>query len=225
MFDTRKQAAKALKRLKGDFPGAKVVKVSAGGGSLAGRRGRAVGQEEGGHRRQASSSRTCRSSRPDEYQKKSRKLPDTTKLPGKAPPKDNKKPGGGDGTAAIDDRMSTAAAAERSTRARLAERLAELQWDLGGLAYEMAIRDHFRLDVLVRGRRELQRVDAELGEVERLLRLERGRRGRANARLRRAARPRRRLLLAVRHAQLLERRRDPVRGQCTSPARLVRLAR
>jgi hypothetical protein len=58
-------------------------------------------------------------------------------------------------------------------RQRLAERLAELQWDLGGLTYEMAIRDHFRLDVLVRAAAELQRVDAELGEVERLLLMER----------------------------------------------------
>ena len=37
----------------------------------------------------------------------------------------------------------------------------------------MAIRDHFRLDVLVRAAAELQRVDAELGEVERLLLMER----------------------------------------------------
>ena len=33
----------------------------------------------------------------------------------------------------------------------------------------MAIRDHFRVDVLVRRAAELQEVDAELGEVERLL--------------------------------------------------------
>ena len=32
---------------------------------------------------------------PEEYQKKAQKLPDKTKLPGKAPPKDDKKPGGG----------------------------------------------------------------------------------------------------------------------------------
>jgi hypothetical protein len=57
-------------------------------------------------------------------------------------------------------------------RAALAEELAELQWDLGGLTYEMAIRDHFRMDVLVQAAARLQRVDAELGEVERLLRLE-----------------------------------------------------
>jgi hypothetical protein len=51
----------------------------------------------------------------------------------------------------------------------LAEKVATLHWDLGGLTYEMAIRDHFRLDVLVRKAAELQEADAELGEVERLL--------------------------------------------------------
>lgn len=51
----------------------------------------------------------------------------------------------------------------------LAARVAELTWDLGGLTYEMAIRDHFRLDVLARRAAELQEADAELGEVERLL--------------------------------------------------------
>jgi hypothetical protein len=57
-------------------------------------------------------------------------------------------------------------------RDSLAEQVAELQWDLGGLAYEMAIRDHFRLDVLARQAAKLQQVDAELAEVERMLRLE-----------------------------------------------------
>jgi hypothetical protein len=58
-------------------------------------------------------------------------------------------------------------------RAELADRVAELQFDLGGLAYEMAIRDHFRLDVLMRRAAELQQADGELGEVDRLLRSER----------------------------------------------------
>jgi len=57
-------------------------------------------------------------------------------------------------------------------RDRLARQLTELQWDLGGLAYEMAIRDHFRLDVLTRQAAKLQQVDAELAEVERMLKLE-----------------------------------------------------
>jgi hypothetical protein len=57
-------------------------------------------------------------------------------------------------------------------RDALAEQVTELHWDLGGLAYEMAIRDHFRLDVLVRRAALLQEHDAELAEVERLLRME-----------------------------------------------------
>ena len=57
-------------------------------------------------------------------------------------------------------------------RDELAAQVAELHWDLGGLAYEMAIRDHFRLDVLVQRAARLQERDAELAEVERLLRLD-----------------------------------------------------
>jgi hypothetical protein len=57
-------------------------------------------------------------------------------------------------------------------RDELAEQVIELHWDLGGLAYEMAIRDHFRLDVLLRRAALLQERDAELAEVERLLRME-----------------------------------------------------
>ncbi len=60
----------------------------------------------------------------------------------------------------------------RRRRDALAEQVAELHWDLGGLTYEMAIRDHFRLDVLVRRAAMLQERDAELAEIERLLRLE-----------------------------------------------------
>jgi hypothetical protein len=57
-------------------------------------------------------------------------------------------------------------------RDQLNARVAELQWDLGGLVYEMAIRDRIKVDVIVRRAAELQNVDAELGEVERILRLE-----------------------------------------------------
>jgi hypothetical protein len=69
---------------------------------------------------------------------------------------------------------SYALSALRQRRRELAEQVLELHWDLGGLAYEMAIRDHFRLDVLVRRAALLQERDAELAEVERLLRLEEG---------------------------------------------------
>lgn len=57
-------------------------------------------------------------------------------------------------------------------RDRLAKELVDAQWDLGGLAYEMARRDHFRLDVLTRQAAKLQQIDAELGEVERMLKLD-----------------------------------------------------
>jgi hypothetical protein len=57
----------------------------------------------------------------------------------------------------------------RQRRLELAEQVAALTWDLGGLTYEMAIRDHYRLDVLALRASELQKADAELGEVERLL--------------------------------------------------------
>jgi hypothetical protein len=60
----------------------------------------------------------------------------------------------------------------RRRRDALAEQVTELHWDLGGLAYEMAVRDHFRLDVLVRRAAILQERDGELAEVERLLRME-----------------------------------------------------
>ncbi len=69
-------------------------------------------------------------------------------------------PDGGDGRAGLERR-----------RDELLAQVAELHWDLGGLAYEMAIRDHFRLDVLVRRAGELQERDAELGELERVLSL------------------------------------------------------
>jgi hypothetical protein len=56
-------------------------------------------------------------------------------------------------------------------REELAKRFAELQWDLGGIAYEMAARDHYRLDVLNKQAARLQEVDGKLGQIERLLKL------------------------------------------------------
>jgi len=58
-------------------------------------------------------------------------------------------------------------------RDRLLEKFTVMQADLGGAFYEMAIRDHVRLDVLTRKAAELQRVDAELLAAERLLELAR----------------------------------------------------
>jgi len=51
-------------------------------------------------------------------------------------------------------------------RDRLTERFTAMQLDLGGIYYEMAIRDHIQHDVLIRKAAELQRVDAELRQVQ-----------------------------------------------------------
>jgi hypothetical protein len=51
----------------------------------------------------------------------------------------------------------------------LTKRLSELQYDLGGLTYEMVIRNRVRVDVLVRRAAAMQEVEAELAEVERIL--------------------------------------------------------
>jgi hypothetical protein len=61
-----------------------------------------------------------------------------------------------------------------SRQEALIDEVAEAQFDLGGLAYEMAIRDHFVLEVLIRRAARLQELDAELAEVERLVRLREG---------------------------------------------------
>jgi len=57
----------------------------------------------------------------------------------------------------------------RAQRDRLVEKFTIMQADLGGAFYEMAIRDHVKLDALTRKAAELQKVDQELGEVERKL--------------------------------------------------------
>ncbi len=51
-------------------------------------------------------------------------------------------------------------------RDRLTERFALLQSELGGLFYEMAIRDHMQMDVLIAKAAALQRLDAELAQLE-----------------------------------------------------------
>ena len=57
-------------------------------------------------------------------------------------------------------------------RDQLVARVAELQWDLGGLVYEMAVRNRIEVEVLVKRAVVLQDADAELGEVERIVRME-----------------------------------------------------
>jgi hypothetical protein len=54
-------------------------------------------------------------------------------------------------------------------RERLTERFTVMQAELGGLFYEMAIRDHVRMEILMSKAAALQRVDGELAQVEHLL--------------------------------------------------------
>jgi len=88
----------------------------------------------------------------------------------------------GTATAVSPTGASDAPAAGRPTESQVVDlerrrdvlkaRVAELQWDLGGLVYEMAVRDRIRVDVLVKRAALLQDADSELGEIERILRLE-----------------------------------------------------
>ena len=57
-------------------------------------------------------------------------------------------------------------------REQLVARVAELQWDLGGLVYEMVVRNNISIEVIVKRAVPLQDADAELSEVERILRME-----------------------------------------------------
>ncbi len=57
-------------------------------------------------------------------------------------------------------------------REQLVAKVAELQWDLGGLVYEMVVRNSINVEVIVKRAVPLQDADAELGEVERILRMD-----------------------------------------------------
>lgn len=57
-------------------------------------------------------------------------------------------------------------------REQLVAKVAELQWDLGGLVYEMIVRNSINVEVIVKRAVPLQDADAELSEVERILRME-----------------------------------------------------
>jgi hypothetical protein len=64
---------------------------------------------------------------------------------------------------------SSADRALLAKRERLVERFTAMQLDLGGVFYEMVIRDHVAMDILTRKAAELQRVDAELRQIEQML--------------------------------------------------------
>lgn len=94
VFDSKGAATKALDKLKGDFPDAKVAKVSTEASAQAGGGG-------GGAAVNSKDLERLDSATGDAYVEKSKKLPDETKVEGKPPPKDNKAPGGGGGAVEI----------------------------------------------------------------------------------------------------------------------------
>jgi hypothetical protein len=101
------------------------------------------------------------------------------KVPRVLPPSLGRPGRNGSGSSRSADGGKRAAAREPNReliaeRDRLLERFTVMQADLGGAFYEMAIRDHVKMDVLTRKAAELQRLDVELGEVEEALAREGG---------------------------------------------------
>lgn len=90
VYDSKAKAAAALKGLKSKFPSAKVVEVSdKGGGGTANYTGKKKATVSKG------ALNSLNNLNGNDYEKQSRKLPDTTVLPGKPPSTDNAAPGGG----------------------------------------------------------------------------------------------------------------------------------
>lgn len=99
VFDSRKQAARAARKLSKDYPGAKPVKVSGGAGAAGG--GTATDKAPA-KTESKSALRKKERLTPEQYQRQQRKpQPIKLKSQGKAPKKDNKKPGGGSGATEI----------------------------------------------------------------------------------------------------------------------------
>lgn len=100
VFETRKLAETALKPLKKEYPDARVIKVaatsSAGAGAASDSSADAGGSSVDKPATVSKSDlKASENLDPAAFQKKSKKLPKTTALPGKPPPKDNAAPGGG----------------------------------------------------------------------------------------------------------------------------------
>jgi hypothetical protein len=102
--------------------------------------------------------------------------------PAPAPPSQGTQPGASPGASSAPQGASSAPPSPtigqdllvdlQRRRDQLIAKVAELQWDLGGLVYEMAIRNRIKVEVLVKRAVALQDADAELSEVERIVRME-----------------------------------------------------
>lgn len=98
VYSTKASASKALGSLRGKFPSAKVVKVSAsagGGGTTSAGTTSADTGGNGDAKVNRQQLQKLNNLSGDAYVKRSKKLPDTTGVAGKPPPKDNGSAGGG----------------------------------------------------------------------------------------------------------------------------------
>jgi SPOR domain len=93
VYGSKAAAGKALAKLKGDFPDARVVKISTSSGGGSSEASTDTGGSTGTVDKSKLNDLAGKSG--DDYVKESKKLPDNTVLPGKPPPKDNKAAGGG----------------------------------------------------------------------------------------------------------------------------------
>jgi hypothetical protein len=87
VFTSRKQATRAQRRLRRDFPDAMVVRVAADGGTTK--------VDKDAEKQSDEELKDLQSAEGEEYVKKSKKLPDKVATEGKVPKKDNGKAGGG----------------------------------------------------------------------------------------------------------------------------------
>lgn len=89
VYNSKAEAEKALKKIEGDFPDASVIKVSSSGGGGGNGGG---GEEE---EKIEEGAVNLDGLTAEEAQEEIKKVPDDYITPGKPPPKDDKKPGGG----------------------------------------------------------------------------------------------------------------------------------
>jgi len=105
IFDSRKQAARAARKLKKDFPDARAVEVSgsSAGGTRSGASGSGTADDDAPAKEQSKSELKKKESlSPEEYQQEQKKKqPTKLKSQGAPPKKDKKKPGGGSGATEI----------------------------------------------------------------------------------------------------------------------------
>jgi hypothetical protein len=95
VFDTKKAATAALRKLEEDFPDAEVVEVSAT------EAGGAARVEKDAKKLSDKALEDLNKASGDDYVEKSKKLPDKIAPEGKPPAKDDKKPGGGSGEGTV----------------------------------------------------------------------------------------------------------------------------